>query len=406
MILSGFKPQPLSFSDQELSDRMFREQCAVALAFLPAGLCLGHIVLRIGAHNPPFLRADLWNSILRLILADIVVELLQHSMGCIPFEEEDDISEVFLQSIGVGCPLYARPLAPKAALWVYGMRLIALLFGIYIGEGWMPVALTGGIASGKSLVADQLLNGKPVKKEDETTEDSTTKKEPIESGTVYIVDSDKISHSLLLQSTSGNVYKRVVSKFGKDILNDDDVIDRAKLGARVFSDASERRTLNSIIHPRIFFKLWQKILWGLYIASADMTVAEVPLLFDLGSLTRFWFVLTVCVRCTPEQQLERLRAKNPDMTEEECLSRINSQLPMETKAHMAHIVVDNTKGSEELEENVEKLREELMMRLYGVGLTLFQIIGIMGISLPIAIYYKIYQHQKADGDAPKDLSSA
>jgi dephospho-CoA kinase len=409
MILSAFAPKSLSFGEQELTDSMFNEQVMITMfVVFPLALILGHLSLRICTHPLlPFLRADIWNAIVRLIMADIVIELLQQSLDCVPFEEEGDLQELLMQSFGYGCPLYARALNPKAAGMVYGMRLVAVLVGLFWGEGWMPVAITGGVATGKSTVSTQLVEGKEeeaadndnVGDDDDDNEEKVVQLQEIVGGSVYLIDTDKIAHTILLESTAFNVHGELVSTFGEDILGEEGVIDRKKLGAIVFGDASMRRKLNKITHPRIVTKMLQKMFWGLFASGEDITLCDVPLLFEAGFLTRSLFCLTVCVTCTPEQELERLIARNPELTKEECEARIKSQMPLEKKAKMADIVIKNTGDLKSLSEQVEEVRDQIMWRLFGVGLTLFQITAIMGISLPGAIYYRLFRNQ------PEDMSN-
>jgi dephospho-CoA kinase len=423
MLLSGLHPNPFTFGEQELSERMFQEQRLIAVfVILPLAIVVGHLSLRMSSRPPSsILRADFWNTTVRLILADFCVELLQKSLSCVPFEDyEDNVYELVVQSLGKGCPLYARALNPQATVVVFSMRFLALAIGVYLGEGWMPVAITGGVATGKSTVVALLMQEDKEcvqdTKEEELDNDTNAKdgdnnirngeketgieplRETVHGGGVFLVDTDKIGHAIVLESTAGNVHSKLVAAFGDEILGEDGVIDRKKMGAIVFQNETLRRKLNRIMHPPIITKMLQKIGWGLYASGADMTLVEVPLLFESGFLTRAIFALTICVTCTPEQELERLMARNPELSQDDCERRIGSQMPLSTKASMADIVISNHGDMESLTVEVEKAREQIMWRLYGFGLTLFQIITIMGIALPVAMYYKLYQHQVATSD--------
>ena len=417
MLLSGFHPEPFTFGVQELSDRMFEEQRIIAvLVIFPISVVIGQLSLRISSRPPlSILRPDIWNALVRLLLADCCMELLQKSMSCVPFEDyENNIRELVVQSLGYSCPLYARALNPKATALIFGMRLLAMAVGVYLGEGWMPVAITGGVATGKSTVSTIMVEGWEDNQEtnedkvgNATDDDNDNEKDDTEtviepsreiangSGAVYLVDTDKIGHVIVLESTAGNVHSKLVATFGEEILDEEGVIDRKKLGAIVFQDDALRRTLNRIMHPRIIIKMLQKMSWGLFASGADVTLVEIPLLFESGFITRAMFVLAICVICRPELELERLMARNPELSQDECEKRIASQMPLHLKAKMADIVIVNDGDKEALAEEVEKAREQIMLRLYGVGLTLFQIIAIMGIALPVAVYYKVYQNEVA-----------
>jgi dephospho-CoA kinase len=148
----------------------------------------------------------------------------------------------------------------------------------------------------------------------------------------------------------------------------------------------------------------QRILWGLFFSGKDMVIADVPLLFE-GGLAALFCVIVV-ITCTPEQELERFMARNPELSKEECETRIASQMPVEKKAKRANIVIDNSGDRASLVEQVEEARRQIMQRLYGFGLTLFQIVAIMGGAMPIALYFKIYQETRASGSDPVDLSSS
>ena len=281
MLLSGFHPDPFTFGQQELSDRMFREQRIIAiLVILPLSTVVGQLSLRVASRPPlSMLRADIWNALIRLLLADCCIELLQKSMSCVPFEDYDNARELLQESLGYSCPLYARALDPRATAVVFGMRLLAMAVGVYLGEGWMPVAITGGVATGKSTVSTLLVEGRDDSQEsnedanaddnDNTGDNNTandekdTVLEPSQEaaeggGAVYFVDTDKIGHAIVLESTAGNVHSKLVATFGEEILDEEGVIDRKKLGAIVFQDESLRRTLNKIMHPRIIIKIDRK----------------------------------------------------------------------------------------------------------------------------------------------------
>ena len=191
-----------------------------------------------------------------------------------------------------------------------------------------------------------------------------------------------------------SVFSQILTTFGRDedILDDDGRIDRLKLGAIVFQDPQKRRQLNRITHPKIMMILLQRLLRGVFFGKCDLTVADIPLLFESGKLS-WLFAITVCVTVNdPSIQLERLRKRNPELSLEECQSRIGSQLPLARKAKMADIVIDNSGDFEELSKQVEDLRKDLMGRLYGIGMSLLQMLLLIGGSTSIAVSSKFYSH--------------
>jgi len=457
-VLSGFAREPIRFGERDITERNIQEQGVLAAALFVPALLIGHLSLRLSVRPPFFVggasRADLWNAFLRILVADMIMEAILPSLQCIPLEDEETLYEWTVQSLGVSeCPLYVQLMTPQAQGIIFAMRMLAICIGIYLGEGFCPIALTGGIASGKSTVAQQLVNGMSTSNNDDTTTNTdqkddkktpdetnttTTKKDKkqeednlIDLGTVYLVDTDQIAHDILLSTSSGSVYKKVVKAFGEEDIfvddndNDDDKkeaststkkeIDRSKLGSIVFADQTKRRRLNQITHPRIVSIMMQKMLYGLFVSWQHLTIVDIPLFYESPWFIRSLFCLTTVVYCTPEQQLERLELRSTDnnnksdnnkndtknsLTKQECLDRIQSQLPLDTKKKYANIVVDNTESELNLALQTETLRQDLMNRVYGVGLSVFQMVVLLGMVIPLTVFYKMYLEQRAADAAP------
>jgi len=194
----------------------------------------------------------------------------------------------------------------------------------------LKLGLTGGIASGKSVVAAILRElGFPV------------------------LDADSISHKLM--EPGQTAHNEIVQSFGADLAGSSGRIDRHKLAAIVFADPAKLAKLNSILHPRvdqiIFNQLddWQK--------SGDHAAAfvEAALLIEAGMSARLDGL--VVTWCTPEQQLERLRARG--MSETEALRRIAVQLPMKEKLKRASYTIDCSGTLHETRAQVEALAANL-----------------------------------------------
>lgn len=177
----------------------------------------------------------------------------------------------------------------------------------------LNVGLTGGIACGKSAVAQMF----------------------VRLG-AYLIDFDKVAHQV--QEPERQAWFEITEYFGKSILKPDRQIDRGKLGQIVFGDSEKLKKLNSIVHPHVF-NAWHKELEQ--IQSKDkraIIFSDVPLLFEekLQNL----FDLTVLVFVMPEKQMERLILRN-NISKEDALKRIASQMPIQDKKGMANIVIDN-----------------------------------------------------------------
>ena len=96
------------------------------------------------------------------------------------------------------------------------------------------------------------------------------------------------------------------------------------------------------------------------------------------------------VACEPELQLERLQKRNSDLTIQQCKDRIASQLAIDKKVKLANLVIYNNGSMEDLQDEVERVREQVMHRVYGVGLSLLQLLIIIGGSVPVAVLSKLY----------------
>jgi dephospho-CoA kinase len=194
----------------------------------------------------------------------------------------------------------------------------------------LRVGLTGGIACGKSTVAAMLRDL-----------DMT------------ILDADPLVHEML--ESGQPVYEEVVREFGSEILTPDKKIDRAKLGTIVFTDHKRLERLDQIIHPRVMDVIakWFAVLDRP--GGPPVAIIEAALLIEAGyrgKLDRL-----IVVRCDPEQQLARLRARG--LTEEQARQRITAQMPSDEKARMADDVISSSGSFEDTRQQVERLADTL-----------------------------------------------
>jgi dephospho-CoA kinase len=190
----------------------------------------------------------------------------------------------------------------------------------------LRIGLTGGIASGKSTVADML-----------------------RSRDYPVLDADALAREFL--EPGQDAYKEVVAHFGERILTPGRAVDRKKLAALVFTDAAERAKLNQIIHPRIREVANNWFLALDYPGGPELAFEDAALILESGarkSLDR----VVVCW-CRPEQQLERLRERG--MSEEDARMRIAAQMPIDEKRKMADEVIDCSGSIEETEKQVDQM---------------------------------------------------
>jgi len=188
------------------------------------------------------------------------------------------------------------------------------------------IGLTGGIASGKSLVS-RTLRGLGM----------------------TVIDADHVGQEFMAKDDA--VKEEVVKTFGPAVLTKGGEIDRTKLGAIIFRDPERRKALERIMHPLIGAELWKRAR-----ESGHDIVLEIPLLIETGGHERVDMV--VVVYATRERQIQRIMGRD-GMTEEEAVRRIDAQLPLEEKVPYAHYVINNTGTVEETEEQVVKFYQEI-----------------------------------------------
>lgn len=190
----------------------------------------------------------------------------------------------------------------------------------------MIIGLTGGIASGKSTVSEMLkTRGIPV------------------------IDADLIAREVV--EVGKKAYTEIVNAFGKEILNEDLTINRARLGSIVFQNEDKREKLNSIVHPevRLEMKRRQKQLIS---EGAKAVVLDIPLLFE--SNLKHLVDKVIVVYTGEKNQLERLMKRN-NFSKKEALSRINAQMPLKEKVKFADAVINNDGTLEETEQQLENI---------------------------------------------------
>ncbi|GKY98179.1 hypothetical protein MPSEU_000775700 [Mayamaea pseudoterrestris] len=430
-----------AFGTRQLDKALVVEEIAMNIFLVfPLSMILAAMTIRIAAKSIPFIRSDIYTTMLITIVGDIFLEILLPSLQCLPMDQpmQNDMSYIawLSQTWGFQCPpnLGREALLTTDAVGtLLTIRLIFMCVGVYLGEAFVPIALTGGIASGKTTVAQLLQDPKRLyaqkssrrKKQKSTTGSSgntlgsmsgsgtasglSSFVEGDDEGSFDVIDVDRIAHEVLLPPSvlkgddpapdvelpyttppEYSLYEQIVQVFeNHDILDEYGMIDRRKLGAVIFQDHSLRLQLNRLTHPRILFLLLRKIARGVFVGSKDIICADIPLLFESGQLRRL-FALTICVAAPKELQFERLRKRNPDISLQECWHRINSQMPMEEKLKRADIVIWNTGDMDALSEDVEKLRRDVIGRIFGVGMSLLQMLLLVGGSLSLAVSSKLF----------------
>jgi len=191
------------------------------------------------------------------------------------------------------------------------------------------VGLTGGIGSGKSAVADLFARRG-----------------------VTVVDTDAIAHELT--APGGGAIEAIHESFGSDFITLEGALDRARMRALVFGDPQSKRRLERILHPRIRAESAARI------AAADgpYAILVVPLLVEAGA-DRTRYQRVVVVDCDEGTQIERV-IRRSHLSDDEVRRIMASQVKRRERLDAADDVVDNGKGLDALEPQVERLHRHYL----------------------------------------------
>jgi dephospho-CoA kinase len=194
----------------------------------------------------------------------------------------------------------------------------------------LKIGLTGGIASGKSVVASRLA----------------------ELGAV-LVDADALARDVVEPGTPGLAC--VVEAFGMEMLDDRGRLDRARLGAEVFGNPSQLAVLNGIVHPLV-----RDAAAGIIATAPDgaIVVQDIPLLVETGQGSGFHLVLVVDA---PDDVRIGRMLEHRGMTAEDALSRMAAQASREERLAAADVVLDNSGSLADVTAQVDRLWTERLV---------------------------------------------
>ncbi|WP_017319036.1 dephospho-CoA kinase [Mastigocladopsis repens] len=173
------------------------------------------------------------------------------------------------------------------------------------------IGLTGGIATGKTTVANYLASAYNL---------------PILDGDIYAREAVAVGSPIL---------QEIAQRYGKNILLADGNLNRQKLGEIIFNNQQERNWVEGLIHPYVRDRFLKEIS----LSPAQTLVLVVPLLFEAQMtdlVTEIWVV-----SCSEEQQLQRLIQRN-NLSQQQAQVRIKSQIPLAEKIARADVVLDNS----------------------------------------------------------------
>jgi dephospho-CoA kinase len=194
----------------------------------------------------------------------------------------------------------------------------------------LRVALTGGLATGKSHVRHRIAaRGVPT------------------------IDADAVVHELF--AAGSETTREIVDRFGAGMAAQCGEVDRRALGALVFEDAEARRALEAIVHPRVYDRIarWMEAQAA---RGAGWVLAEIPLLFETGHEGDFDRVIVAA--CSPEEQMRRVGERD-GLPEAAARARLAAQWPIAEKVRRATDVIDTSGSLEETDRLVDAICAKL-----------------------------------------------
>lgn len=194
----------------------------------------------------------------------------------------------------------------------------------------LKVGLTGGIASGKSVVGEMFA-----------------------ALGAHVIQADVIAHQLMQPGQA--VYQDVVRHFGSEILNPNGSVNRARLADAAFGN-SRVEELNRIVHPAV---LRRQAEWMAEVGGRDpqaIAIVEAALILEAGAAHQFDRL--VVITCNPEQRVQRWAARvgvDEETARKEVARRMAAQLPDEEKIKAANYVIDNSGSLDKTRERVKEI---------------------------------------------------
>ncbi len=194
----------------------------------------------------------------------------------------------------------------------------------------MNIGLTGGIASGKSTVSAYL----------------------VAMGAI-LIDADQIAREVVLPGSPA--LNKIQHIFGETVITAEGILNRKKLGELVFANESSRKQLEGILHPEIRTIMMQRMRLYEDENPERLVVVDVPLLYESNLASMFEMVLLVYV--PREIQLDRLTRRD-GLSRGQAEERLAAQMPIDQKAQLADLVIDNSGTPEETEAQLRQFWRE------------------------------------------------
>lgn len=177
----------------------------------------------------------------------------------------------------------------------------------------LTFGLTGGIACGKSTVTKTL-----------------------KAANIPVVDADLVAREIV--EIGKPAWQQIRDRYGDEYLNQDQTLNRTKLGELVFNDKEALHDMNVIMGEAITVEA-DRQLNAFHQAGHVVTVYDAALICEMGNAKKY--MPLIVVHCKPEQQLERLMKRN-NLTEDQAMARINAQMSVKDKKALANYLIDTS----------------------------------------------------------------
>jgi dephospho-CoA kinase len=195
----------------------------------------------------------------------------------------------------------------------------------------LRVGLTGGLASGKSFVGEQLA-----------------------ALGCFVIQADELGHQV--QQVDAEAYREIVNEFGPEILLPDRQIDRRRLAREVFGNPERLRKLNEIVHPLVRARI-EKMLAGFAAREPQgIAVVEAAILIETGSYRQYDRLIVVVA--SEQQQIERAMARD-QISRQDAVQRMRRQMQLADKVKLADYIIDTSGSKEHTIEQTRAVYESL-----------------------------------------------
>jgi len=195
------------------------------------------------------------------------------------------------------------------------------------------IAVTGGIACGKTSVC-----------------------EVFQKYNIPVINADLISRQIV--EPGKPVWKKIREHFGEEVFNEDQTLNRDKLGQVIFDNVEKRRILNRLTHPVIHRTIYKQVIKYFFLGK-NFVVLELPLLFEVNSNLINYIHKIICVTTENDIQIARLMDRN-NLSLTESKKRIQAQMSLEEKCKMSHFVIENSGSQKDMEEQAVKIINMLL----------------------------------------------